>query len=226
MRLSRQFEKALIYATRIHGGKLRKKTRIPYIGHILGVAAIALEYGANETEAIAALLHDTVEDCGGAKRLRDIERKFGKRVARIVEGCTDTDQIPKPPWLERKKDYLAHVRQASMPTKLVSVSDKLHNVRAILMDYREEGEKLWSRFNAGKQGALWYYRALVNAFRGGKRIQPLVQELDRVLTQLELLANRGAQVTRPPAADKPPLQGELPVHAFAGDIPASNSETK
>ncbi len=103
MRLSRQFEKALIYATRIHGGQLRKKTRIPYIAHILGVSAIAMEYGANETEAIAVLLHDAVEDCGGAKRLRDIERKFDKKVARIVQGCTDTDQTPKPPWLERKK---------------------------------------------------------------------------------------------------------------------------
>jgi len=169
MRLSRQFEKALTYATRIHGGQLRKKTRIPYIAHILGVAAIAMEYGANETEAIGALLHDAVEDCGGAKRLRDIERKFGKDVAKIVEGCTDTDQTPKPPWLERKKAYVVHVRHAPIPTKLVSASDKLHNVRAILMDYRKEGERLWSRFNGGKQGALWYYRALVNAF-SGKRI--------------------------------------------------------
>jgi (p)ppGpp synthase/HD superfamily hydrolase len=197
MRLSRQFEKALLYATRIHGGQLRKKTRIPYIAHILGVAAIAMEYGANETEAIAALLHDAVEDCGGAKRLRDIERKFGKDVARIVEGCTDTDQTPKPPWLERKKTYVAHVRRAPMPTKLVSASDKLHNLRAILMDYRLERERLWSRFNHGKQGALWYYRVLVNAF-SGKRIRPLVQELDRTLTQLEFLANNGAQVKRPP----------------------------
>jgi (p)ppGpp synthase/HD superfamily hydrolase len=197
MRLSRQFEKALTYATRIHGGQLRKKTRIPYIAHILGVAAIAMEYGANETEAIAALLHDAVEDCGGAKRLRDIERKFGTAVARIVEGCTDTDQTPKPPWLERKKAYLTHVRHAPMPTKLVSASDKLHNVRAILMDYRQEGERLWSRFNGGKQGALWYYRALVNAFRG-KRIGPLVHELNRTLTELELLSNDGVQVRQPP----------------------------
>ena len=196
MRLSRQFEKALIYATRIHGGQLRKKTRIPYIAHILGVSAIAMEYGANETEAIAALLHDTVEDCGGAKRLLDIERKFGKKVARIVQGCTDTDQRPKPPWLERKKAYVAHVRHAPMPTKLVSASDKLHNVRAILMDYRKEGERLWSRFSGGKRGALWYYRALVNAF-SGKRIQPLVQELDRTLTTLELLSNNGSQVKQP-----------------------------
>jgi (p)ppGpp synthase/HD superfamily hydrolase len=156
-----------------------------------------MEYGANETEAIAALLHDAVEDCGGAKRLRDIERKFGKDVARIVEGCTDTDQTPKPPWLERKKAYVAHVQHATMPTKLVSASDKLHNVRAILMDYRKEGERLWSRFNAGKQGALWYYRALVNAF-SGERIQPLVQEFDRTLTALELLSNNGAQVNQPP----------------------------
>jgi (p)ppGpp synthase/HD superfamily hydrolase len=198
MQLSRQFEKALIYATRIHGGQLRKKTRIPYITHILGVAAIAMEYGANETEAIAALLHDAVEDCGGAKRLRDIEQKFGKDVARIVEGCTDTDQTPKPPWLERKKAYVAHARHAPMPTKLVSASDKLHNVRATLMSYRKEGEKLWSRFNAGKHGALWYYRALVKAF-SGKRIRPLVQELDRTLIQLELLSNNGKQVKKPPA---------------------------
>jgi (p)ppGpp synthase/HD superfamily hydrolase len=196
MQLSPQFEKALSYATRIHGGQLRKKTRIPYIAHILGVAAIAIEYGANETEAIAALLHDAVEDCGGARRLRDIERKFGKAVARIVDGCTDTDQTPKPPWLERKKAYVAHVRHASIPTKLVSASDKLHNVRAILMDYRDEGERLWNRFNGGKQGALWYYRALVNAFTG-RRVQRLVQEFDRTLTQLELLSNDGNQVKQP-----------------------------
>jgi (p)ppGpp synthase/HD superfamily hydrolase len=156
-----------------------------------------MEYGANETEAIAALLHDAVEDCGGAKRLRDIERKFGKKVARIVEGCTDTDQTPKPPWLKRKRAYVEHVRHAPTPTKLVSASDKLHNVRAILMDYRQEGEKLWSRFGGGKQGALWYYRALANAF-SGKRIQPLVQEINRTLTELESLANKGVPVERPP----------------------------
>ena len=194
MKLSRQFEKALIYATRIHGGQLRKKTKIPYIAHILGVTAIALEYGATKTEAIAALLHDAVEDCGGAKRLRDIECKFGKTVAKIVDGCTDTDQVPKTPWLERKKAYVAHVRNASMPTKLVSASDKLHNIRAILMDYRQEGEKLWSRFNGGKQGTLWYYRALVNAFGNNKRIQPLVQEIDRVLTELESLTGKQIQL--------------------------------
>src|SRR5207247_4857263 len=168
------------------------------MSHNRGGNADAMEYGSNETEAIAALQQDAVEDCGGAKRLRDIERKFGKRVAKIVEGCTDTDQTPKPPWLERKKAYVAHVWHAPMSTKLVSASDKLHNIRAILMDYRQEGERLWSRFNGGKQGALWYYRALVNAF-SGKRIQPLVQEIDRALTKLELISNNGEQVHHTPA---------------------------
>src|SRR5437763_14102400 len=102
MKLSRRFENALVYATRIHGGQLRKKTKIPYIAHILGVTAIAMEYGANETEAIAARLHDAVEECGGAKRLRDIQGKFGKGGGWTVDGCTETDQIPKPPWVERK----------------------------------------------------------------------------------------------------------------------------
>ncbi len=180
-------EKALIYATRIHGGQLRKKTRIPYIGHLLGVTAIALEYGANETEAIAALLHDAVEDCGGAKRLRDIERKFGKKVARIVEGCTDTDQMPKPPWRERKEAYIAHLKKASASTRLVSAADKLHNGRAILHNLRDEGDKLWSRFSGGKEGTLWYYRSLVSAFLEYGRTE-LVEELDRVVTEIENLA--------------------------------------
>ena len=109
MTLSPKFEEALIYATRVHGGQLRKKTRIPYIGHLLGVTAIAMEYGASETEAIGALLHDAVEDCGGPSRQREIEEIFGKEVGEIVAGCTDTDQTPKPPWQERKEKYIAHL---------------------------------------------------------------------------------------------------------------------
>jgi (p)ppGpp synthase/HD superfamily hydrolase len=200
MRLSAKFETALVYATRVHGGQLRKKTRIPYIAHILGVTAIAMEYGATETEAIGALLHDAVEDCGGAKRLRDIERKFGKAVAKIVDGCTDTDQMPKPPWLARKKAYIAHLRHAPVSTQIVSAADKLHNLRAILMDYRTERDKLWSRFNGGKEGTLWYYAALVEAFPGGKRLTPLLTEIDRTLTTLEALANNRRRVKEPPAA--------------------------
>lgn len=134
MKLSGKFEEALIYATRAHADQMRKKTGIPYVAHILGVSAIALEYGANETEAIGALLHDTVEDCGGAERLRDIREKFGDDVAGIVDGCTDTYETPKPPWLERKRAYIEHLKESDSSTRLVSASDKLHNTRAILAD--------------------------------------------------------------------------------------------
>jgi (p)ppGpp synthase/HD superfamily hydrolase len=189
MNLSPKFEEALVYATRVHGGQLRKKTRIPYIGHLLGVTAIAMEYGANETEAIAALLHDAVEDCGGAERQREIEEKFGPEVGEIVAGCTDSDQTPKPPWRERKEKYIAHLKTASAATRLVSASDKLHNVGAIVRNLREEGESVWDRFKAGKEGALWYYRSLVTAFREHGRTA-LVDELDRVVTEMERLAAR------------------------------------
>jgi (p)ppGpp synthase/HD superfamily hydrolase len=189
MNLSPKFEEALVYATRVHGGQLRKKTRIPYIGHLLGVTAIAMEYGANETEAIAALLHDAVEDCGGAERQREIEEKFGPEVGEIVAGCTDSDQTPKPPWRERKEKYIAHLKTASAATRLVSASDKLHNVGAIVRNLREEGESVWDRFKAGKEGALWYYRSLVTAFREHGR-NALVDELDRVVTEMERLAAR------------------------------------
>src|SRR5207248_2602229 len=101
--LSDRFDKALMYATLIHAGQFRKETGIPYIAHLLGVASIALEYGATEDEAIAALLHDAGEDAGGVGRIEDIRTRFGDKVAKIVEGCTDTDQVPKPPWPERKK---------------------------------------------------------------------------------------------------------------------------
>ena len=200
MRLSRKFEEALLYATRIHGGQLRKKTRIPYIAHIIGVTAIAMEYGANETEAIGALLHDAVEDCGGAKRLRDIERKFGRSVAKIVDGCTDTDQTPKPPWLTRKKEYIAHLKTAPISTQLVSASDKLHNLRAILMNYRTDGDKLWDRFQGKKEGTLWYYAALLEAFSRSSKLAPLRAEIDRTLTTLEALANDRSRMRQPPAS--------------------------
>ncbi len=190
MELSPKFEEALIYATRTHGGQLRKKTRIPYIGHLLGVTAIAMEYGANETEAIAALLHDAVEDCGGAPRQREIEEKFGRAVGEIVAGCTDTDQDPKPPWRERKEGYIAHLASASASTRLVSAADKLHNSHAIVHNLREEGDAVWTRFKGGKEGALWYYRALVTAFRRHGD-SALIDELNRVVTQMEELASSG-----------------------------------
>src|SRR5262249_61609341 len=185
MKLSEKFEEALIYATRAHGNQMRKKTRIPDIAHILGVTAIALEYSANETEAIAALLHDTAEDCGGAERLRDIREKFGDDVARIVDGCTDTYELPKPRWLQRKRAYIEHLKESDSSTRLVSASDKLHNTRAILAELRRHGLGVFDRFSGKKDGTLWYYRTLVTAFRRHGDHADLIDELDRVVTEID-----------------------------------------
>ena len=190
MKLSEKFEEALIYATQAHSNQRRKKTGIPFVGHILGVTAIALEYGANETEAIGALLHDTVEDCGGAERLRDIREKFGDDVARIVDGCTDTYEAPKPPWMERKRAYIEHLKDSDSSTRLVSASDKLHNTRAILADLRRHGTKVFERFAGKKDGTLWYYRTLVTAFRQHGDHEDLIDELNRVVTEIEKLVGK------------------------------------
>jgi (p)ppGpp synthase/HD superfamily hydrolase len=187
MTLSVRFEEALILAVRWHAGQMRKETTIPYIAHLLGVASIVLEQGADEDEAIAALLHDAVEDQGGAVALGEIRRRFGDGVAETVAGCTDAWTTPKPPWRERKEAYIAHLRQASASVRLVSAADKLHNARAILADYRALGEALWGRFNGGKAGTLWYYRALVETLRATDST-PLVEELDRVVSEIEHLA--------------------------------------
>ena len=158
--LTSSFEKALVYAYRVHADQKRKGSGIPYITHLLAVTALVLEAGGNETEAIGALLHDAVEDQGGRERLVEIKEKFGPEVAAIVEGCSDALEKPKPEWWERKRRYLAHLPEASPSVLLVSVADKLHNARCIVADYREIGEGLWRRFNTGKEGTLWYYQEL------------------------------------------------------------------
>ncbi len=140
MNLSPRFESALSYAAVIHAHQQRKGTGIPYLAHLLAVTSIALEHGATEDEAIAALLHDAGEDAGGRGRIEDIRQRFGDAVADIVQGCTDTEVTPKPPWRKRKEDYIAHLADASPSTLLVSAADKLHNARAILSDLRVHGE--------------------------------------------------------------------------------------
>jgi (p)ppGpp synthase/HD superfamily hydrolase len=189
--LTARFDKALVFASELHRKQVRKGTTIPYVSHLLGVASLALEHGADEDEAIAALLHDAVEDQGGKKTRERIRRRFGERVARIVDGCTDGDAVPKPPWKERKVAYLAHLSQASPSVLLVSASDKLYNARAILRDYRSIGEKLWARFTGGREGTLWYYRALVDTYEKAKPSvpTPLLDELDRTVEALEQLAS-------------------------------------
>ena len=189
MDLSTRFEEALLYAAQLHAGQTRKGTDIPYISHLLGVTSLVLQHGGDEDQAIAALLHDGPEEAGGRATLEEIRRRFGDRVADIVEGCTDSWTTPKPPWRERKEAYVAHVRMAPAEELLVSAADKLHNVRTIVSDYRVVGESIWSRFTGGKQGSLWYYRALAEVLQA-RFTSPLVEELDRVVTELESLVTQ------------------------------------
>lgn len=188
MALTARFEEALVFAAQLHAEQTRKGTSIPYISHLLAVTAIVLENGGNEDEAIAALLHDAIEDQGGAATREDIRCRFGNTVVAIVDGCTDAEVIPKPPWRERKEAYIAHIRSAPPSVRLVSAADKLHNARTVLSDYRVLGDKLWQRFNGGKEGTLWYYRAVTNALKDAGT-NPVVEELERVVSEIELLAS-------------------------------------
>jgi len=187
MNLTTRFQEALIYAAQLHSKQIRKGSSTPYIAHLLGVASIALENGADEDEAIAALLHDAVEDQGGDVTRQEICRRFGDRVTEIVDGCTDAETIPKPPWRARKETYIQHLALASPSVRLISAADKLHNARAILFDYRIIGEQLWQRFTGGKDGTLWYYRALTSAYHAHGST-PLLDELERTVSELERLS--------------------------------------
>lgn len=187
--LTNRFVEALGYAAELHLHQRRKGKGQPYVGHLLGVAAIVIQHGGGEDEVIAALLHDAVEDQGGLPRLDEIREKFGERVARVVDGCTDSYEVSgeKRDWLERKRAYIAKVAHESADVQLVSAADKLANAREILADYRVEGDAVFKRFQGRKEGTLWYYRALVDVFRQGGP-NPLIDELDRVVTELESLA--------------------------------------
>jgi (p)ppGpp synthase/HD superfamily hydrolase len=185
---SNRFIQALSYAARLHARQFRKGTQRPYVGHLLSVTSIVIEYGGDEEMAIAALLHDAVEDQGGLPRLREIRKKFGKRVAHIVDGCTDSYTEPKPPWMERKRAYVKRAASEAPEVRLVSAADKLSNAREALYEFRVHGDAVFERFAGKKEGTLWYYRALVNEFRKAGR-NPLVEELDRVVTELESLSS-------------------------------------
>jgi (p)ppGpp synthase/HD superfamily hydrolase len=187
MAYSQRFDDALVLAHQLHLDQTRKGTTIPYISHLLAVTAIVIENGGTEDEAIAALLHDAVEDAGGDPIRSVIRDRFGATVLEIVEGLTDTDQTPKPPWRARKEAYIAHLGEASSSVLLVSLADKIHNARSILWDLRNEGDSVWSRFTSGRDGSLWYYRALVESFRARKQFTPMVDELDRVVSEMERL---------------------------------------
>jgi len=159
------------------------------LSHLLGTCSIALEYGADEVEAIAALLHDAIEDGEPTAAARATVWSFGPDVGRIVEGCTVSDTHPKPPWRRRKEKYLASLATRDRSTLLVSASDKLHNAHSIVGDLRGIGDRVWERFSASKQETLWYYRSLVTAYRANPaHTQALVDELDRMVTEMETLA--------------------------------------
>jgi (p)ppGpp synthase/HD superfamily hydrolase len=185
--LGPRFLRAFDFAAEKHKGQTRKASTIPYLAHLMGVAALVLEAGGDEDLAIAALLHDVVEDCGGAPMLKEVRRRFGSRVAKVVEGCTDADTYPKPPWRARKEKYIRHLKAADADTKLVSAADKLNNVRSILSDYRALGESVWSRFNGGREGTLWYYRTLRDVFLGHKRNR-ITRDLELAVKELDALA--------------------------------------
>jgi (p)ppGpp synthase/HD superfamily hydrolase len=184
VKLGPRFLRAFCFAAERHAGQTRKASTIPYISHLMGVASLVLEFGGDEDQAIAALLHDVVEDCGGAPMLKEVRRRFGVRVAKIVDGCTDSDTYPKPPWRERKESYIRHLKSADADTRLVSAADKLNNVRSILSDYREVGESVWERFTGGREGTLWYYRVLLEEFLRRKPSR-LIRELELAIRELE-----------------------------------------
>ncbi|HTU41428.1 MAG TPA: HD domain-containing protein [Candidatus Aquilonibacter sp.] len=194
IKLGPRFRRAFLFAADKHAGQARKTTTIPYIAHLMGVASSVLEFGGDEDMAIAALLHDVVEDCGGEPILKEVRRRFGNRVAEMVDGCTDSYGSPKPPWRERKESYIQHLKSADAATRLVSAADKLNNIRSILSDYRQFGEAIWERFNGGREGTLWYYRALLDEFLRDKSNR-LIREYELEVQELERIA-------------KPPHQGK------------------
>jgi GTP pyrophosphokinase len=189
--LGERFREALAFAAEAHDGQGRKGTEVPYVAHLLGVTAIVLEYGGDEDQAIAALLHDAIEDQGGDVMRRKILARFGEHVTGMVNDCTDAEVIPKPPWKERKLAYLAHIPAVGADSLLVSMADKLHNSRAILRDLRHQGPSVFERFKGRRDGTLWYYRALVEAFQARApqgAARDLLDELSHTVREMEQTA--------------------------------------
>jgi len=181
--LTSRFEDALLLASDLHRQQKRRTTQVPYMAHLMGVSALALEATAyhepNDREAIAigALLHDAIEDQGDKVSLAEIESRFGPFVAQIVSECTDTDVVPKPPWKARKEKYIADIKNKARASQLVSTADKLHNARAILFDYQKIGMAVFDRFSVPAHEVVWYYQALCEAFEKSWPDNPLLKEL-------------------------------------------------
>ena len=178
--LSGRFAEALNYAIAAHGEQARKSTEIPYICHPMGVASLILEAMGDEDQAIAGLLHDVAEDCGGEPRLAEIEELFGARVARIVRGCSDSlteSEAKKAPWRQRKEEHLHHLAKADKDLLIVAAADKLHNARAIATDLQTIGESVWDRFNSDKESIIWYYEAMLEILERAEISEVLLNPL-------------------------------------------------
>jgi (p)ppGpp synthase/HD superfamily hydrolase len=184
MMLTRRFAEAFAYANELHSGQVRKGSGAPYVAHLLAVTALVLEHGGDEDEAIAALLHDAVEDQGGLPILEVIRHRFGDEVADIVEAASDATVVPKPPWRARKERFLARIGEAGRSAALVIAADKLHNVRSILDDYGREVGRIWSLFRGGRDGTLWYYRSVLESLRL-KAPSALIDALEKAVCELE-----------------------------------------
>lgn len=184
MTLTPRFSEALQFTANLHATQQRKISGEPYLAHLMATTAIVLEHDGDEDEAIAALLHDAVEDQGGKPTLEEIRRRFGQRVAEIVAGCSDADETPKPPWRERKEAHIARLHDAPASIRLVAAADKLHNAQSLLRDYRRHGPAIWEKFHGGRDGTLWYYRAVAETLRKSGE-SPLVDELHRTVSELE-----------------------------------------
>lgn len=181
---TQRFADAVALAATLHADQVRKGTEITYLSHLLGVASLVLEHGGSEDQAIAALLHDAVEDAGGADTAELIRRAYGDLVADIVIACSDTDQLPKPPWEARKQAYLDHLMSVDERVLLVSLADKVHNCRSLATDEVTHGDVLWERFNATRAQSRWYYTSLREVFEARMGRTPLVLELDHSIGRI------------------------------------------
>ncbi len=190
--LSARLYDALELSFRLHGHSARKVGNVPYMAHLLSVCALVQGDGGSEDEAIAALLHDALEDEPEQITRANIERRFGSQVLLIIDISTDTPPDyaggPKPPWRERKEAYIAHARTADPALLRVTIADKIDNLRSILVDYRRLGEKLWARFHAGKAEQLWYYQACLSSYEAAGCAGSLMDELRSLVGELGRLS--------------------------------------
>ena len=187
----KKYLEALNFAFKLHSKQFRKGTKIPYFFHLSSVSNHVIENGGDTDEAIAGLLHDSVEDQGGEKTLKLIKKKFGNKVAKIVEDCTDAKVIPKPPWFERKKQYILDLKKKPQSSLLVSICDKTHNATCIVNDYSRVGKKLWKRFSAKPKQIYWYYESLEKCYsKYLKGHKVLKQNYFKIIKEMKLISKK------------------------------------